>query len=249
MTPFWATFKRELRGLWVTPLAWVLLVTFLVLQGGVFYSITVHFSQLGEGGSDGGPLQAYFGKQSLLMAFTLLLLCPALTMRSFAEERKSGSIELLLSAPISAPSLVLGKYLSVFITYLLIWCPTTLYAYLLRETGSLHWPTLLSSYLGIALVGLSYLALGLLMSALSKSQLIALLLTSGLIFGLFVLGIGEYIFADGLLRDFSAYVSLTSFLEETSKGVLDTRRLTLHFSLTAWALFVTTRVVGSWRSA
>jgi ABC-2 type transport system permease protein len=235
--------------MWVTPLAWVLLVSFLMLQGGVFYSITVHFSQLDEAGLESGPLQAYFGKQSLLMAFTLLLLCPALTMRSFAEERRSGSIEALLSAPMSASALVLGKYLSILITYTLIWSPTVLYAVTLRETGSLHIPTLVTSYLGLGLVGMSYLALGVLMSALSKSQLIALLLTSGLIFGLFVLGIGEYIFSAGPLRDFSGYISLSSFLEECSKGLIDTRRVVLHFSVTLWALFVTARVVDSWRSA
>ena len=249
MNALLATLKRELRSMWVTPLAWVLLVSFLFLQGGVFYSITVHFSQLEEAGLESGPLQAYFGKQSLLMAFTLLLLCPALTMRSFAEEKRSGSIEALLSAPIGATALVLGKYLSILITYALIWSPTILYAVTLRETGTLHWPTLAASYLGLALVGMSYLSLGVLMSALSKSQLIALLLTSGLIFGLFVLGIGEYIFQAGPLRDFSGYISLTSFLEECSKGLIDTRRIVLHLSVSLWALFVTVRVVDSWRSA
>jgi ABC-2 type transport system permease protein len=243
----WAIFKRELLSLWLTPLAWVLLTTFLILQGGVFYSITVHFSQL-ESGAQGSPIQAYFGQQSLLMALTLLLLCPGLTMRALAEERRSGSIEALLSAPVSAPAIVMGKYMGSLVTYVLIWAPTLLYSATLSSAVQLHWPVILSGYLGIFLVGAAYLGLGLLMSALAKSQLIALLLTSSLIFGMFILGVGEYIFESEGLRQACGYISLTSTLEESAQGLIDSRRIVFYLSLTAWALFVTGRVVESWRS-
>lgn len=249
MSGFLPTFKRELKGLWVTPLAWVLLVTFLLLQGGIFYSITVHFSKMEGAALESGPLNAYFGQQSLLMAMTLLLLCPSLTMRTLAEERRTGNIELLLSAPVSPSAIVLGKYAGVYLSYLLIWLPTGLYAFILRDTGSLHLPTLASGYLGIALVGVSHLSIGLLMSSMARSQLVALLLTSTCLFGIFVLGIGEYIFDDGILRDISGYLSLTTLLEECSKGVIDSRRIVLHLSVGAWALFVTSRIVQSWRHA
>jgi ABC-2 type transport system permease protein len=243
-----AIFKRELLSLWLTPLAWVLLVTFLILQGGMFYSIVVHFSQMeGEAGNT-GPLQAYFGQQSLLMALTLLLLCPALTMRTLAEERRTGSIEALLSAPVSSGSIVVGKYLGSLTTYLLIWSPTFLYAATLRNTGAIHLPLLASGYLGIFLVGAAYLALGILMSAMAKSQLVALLLTSSLIFCMFILGIGEYIFESEALRRACGYISLTSTLEETAQGLIDSRRLVFYLSLTLWGLFVSERVVESWRS-
>src|SRR5690606_21583990 len=115
-------------------LAWVLLVTFLLLQGGIFYSITVHFSKMEGAALESGPLNAYFGQQSLLMAMTLLLLCPSLTMRTLAEERRTGNIELLLSAPVSPSAIVLGKYAGVYLSYLLIWLPTGLYAFILRDT-------------------------------------------------------------------------------------------------------------------
>ena len=168
-------------------------------------------------------------------------------MRTLAEERRSGNIESLLSAPVSAASIVFGKYLGTLITYCLIWLPTSLYALTLRGTGLLHVSVLLSSYLGLFLVGASYLALGVLMSAMAKSQLTAHLLTSTLIFGLFVLGIGEYIFDSGPLRQLCAHVSLTSLLEECAQGLIDSRRLVLHLSVASWALFVTSRVVESWR--
>ncbi len=249
MNTTWAIFKRELLSLWVTPLAWVLLSTFLLLQGGVFYSIVAHFTTLGSEADMGDPLSAYFGKQSLLMSFTLLLLCPSLTMRTLAEERKTGNIDSLLSAPVAPWSIVLGKYASALVTFCLIWAPTSLYAYLLRETGMVDLGALFSSYFGLFLVGMSYLGIGVLMSALSKNQLVALLLTSAALFGLFVLGIGEYIFEPGPLRELCGYVSLTTLLEEMSKGLIDSRRVILHVSVTVWALFVSARVVSSWRTA
>ena len=248
MRATYTLFKRELLSLWVTPLAWVLLTAFLLLQGGIFYSITVHFSLSGAASLDTGPLEAYFGQQSLLLSMTLLLVCPALTMRTFAEERRSGTMETLLTAPVSSASIVSGKYAAALLTYCLMWLPTCLYAALLRGTGSVDLRALATSYVGIFLVGSSYLGVGILMSAMSKSQLIALMLTVLVQFGLFVMGIGEYVFDAGLLRDVSAHLSLTTLFEETSRGLIDTRRLVLHLSLTVWTLFVSTKVVESWRA-
>ncbi len=244
----WAIFKRELLGLWVTPLAWVLLSSFLLLQGGVFYSIVLHHSVMQDPASAISPLEAYFGHQSVLLSMTLLLLCPALSMRTFAEERRSGTIEGLLTAPISATQLTLGKYLATLVTYVAIWAPTASYALILSGAGAIHLSTLLISYSGLFLVGASSLALGILMSALSKSQLIALLLTMLCQFGLFLVGIFHYVLDPGPLFDISAHLSLTTLLEETSRGLLDSRRLVLHGGLSAWALFVTVRVVDSWRT-
>lgn len=247
MTGFWPIFQRELASLWKTPLAWVLLCCFLLIQGGVFYSIVVHFSQM-EGAPEEGPMAAYFGQQSLLMALSLLLLCPPLTMRSLAEERRTGNVELLLSAPVSSAAIVHGKYAATLVTYLAIWTPTLLYPATLRNTGELHSLSIISGYLGIFIVGAAYLAVGILMSSLARSQLIALLMTSALIFGIFLVGVGEYIFEPGPLTELCAHVSLTSTLEEFAVGLVDTRRLVFYGSVTAWALFVGTQVVESWRN-
>ncbi len=243
----WPLFLRELQSLWVTPLAWVLLVSFLFLQGGIFYTVTLHFSQMSDVAPDASPLAAYYGQSSLLLTFTLLLLCPALTMRTLAEERKTGSIELLLSAPIGSSAIVLAKYLATLATFCMIWLPTLLYPAMLREAMHVDWQVVAVSYAGIAMVGASYLALGVLASALAKSQLVALLLTLSIQFGLFVLGIGEYVFDPGFLRDLSAHLSLTTLLDETAVGLVDSRRLVLHGSVTAWALFVAIQLVESWR--
>lgn len=239
--------RRELLGLWVSPVAWVVLTAFLLLQGGIFYSITIHFSYLGESTLESGPLEAYFGQQSILLSMTLLLLCPALTMRAFAEERRSGTIELLLSAPIGSLGIVLAKYLAVLATYAAIWSPTLLYAFVLRGTGTVDPGALAASYFGLFLVGASYLALGVLASALSHSQMIALVLSVLVQFGLFVIGLGEYVLDPGTTRDISLHLSLTTLLSETSRGIVDSRRVVLHLGLAFWALLSTTELVESWR--
>jgi ABC-2 type transport system permease protein len=240
--------KRELLSLWYTPLAWVLLTTFLLLQGGIFYSITLHHSMAAET-LDISILEAYFGQQSALLMISLLLVCPALTMKTFAEERRSGTIEGLLSAPVSPWSMAVGKLAAVLLTYVLIWVPTLLYVVLLRDTTPVHLPTVAVSYLGVLLIGTSFLAVGVLMSALAKNQLTALLLTVLFQFGIFLVGIFHYVLEPGLLLDISSHLSITTLLEETSRGLLDSRRIVLHTSLTIWALFVTTRVISSWRDA
>lgn len=247
MTGLLAIYRREMASLWVTPLAWVLLVVFLLLEGTIFYSIVVHFTTLPELSVDTGPVQAFFGQESILLLITLILLCPALTMRSFAEERRSGTIETLLTAPVTPLSVVLGKYLAVLSTYTLMWLPTILYVVILRKTGSVDWHVVGTSYLGLFGVGGSYLAIGTLMSAMTRSQLVALLLTILIVFGLFVMGVGEYVFDQGLFHDLCAYVSMASQMEDFSKGIVDSRRVVFDLSVIASCLFLSVRVVDSWR--
>ena len=101
MRAFSALLVRELFAFFVTPLAWVLLVVFLLVQGLHFSLLVQHFSAAGEAGSDQSPVQAFFGNTAILY-LVLFLLVPALTMRLFAEERRSGTLESLLTAPITA---------------------------------------------------------------------------------------------------------------------------------------------------
>jgi ABC-2 type transport system permease protein len=246
MSGFVAVFRREMLSLWVTPLAWVLLFIFLLLQGASFYQILLHFAAYSNMAIDSGPVQAYFG-QSLFLLLSLMLVCPALTMRLFAEERRSGTIESLLTAPVSASQVVLGKYAATFTTFALMWLPTVLYVVILRTTGDVDWQVVAASYLGVLGVGGGYLAVGTLMSAMSRSQLVAMMLTSLVIFGLLILGIGERIFEPGPLRDACAHISVLSQVDELSKGVVDLRRLVFDATLVMLPLFVTVRVVDSWR--
>lgn len=246
MSGLWPIFRREMLSLWVTPLAWVLLTVFLLIQGLSFYSIVVHVSSMAQASIDNGPVQAYFG-QSIFLLVSQLLVCPALTMRVFAEERRSGTIEALLTAPVTPAGVVLGKYLAALATYVVMWAPTLLYIFILRNTGQVDWRVVGSSYLGVACIGAGYLAVGTLMSAMSRSQLTAFVLTVLVQFGLFILGIGEYVFEPGVLRDLCSHVSVLSQMDEMAKGIVDLRRLVFDASLAGLPLFVTVRVVDSWR--
>src|SRR3954466_3546939 len=206
MKGFWPIYKRELFALFVTPVAWVLTVVFLIIQGFHFYGLVRHFANSVDLSVDQGPVQAFFG-ESMLFYLPLILLCPGMTMRLFAEERRSGTIETLLTAPVSTAGIVLGKFAAALTTYAAMWLPTVLYLVVLRNTGELDWHVVGTSYLGVMAIGAGYLAVGTLMSALTKSQLVAIVLSALVILGLFVLGIGEFVFDAGRAHALSAYVS------------------------------------------
>ena len=246
MTGYLAVYRRELLSLWVTPLAWVLLTVFLLLQGMSFYFIVRHLSALADLSVDSGPVQSYFG-QSIFLLVSLLILCPTLTMRVFAEERRSGTIEALLTAPVTPMAVVLGKYSAVLTTYAAMWAPTILYVLILRNTGEVDWGVVGSCYLGVFGIGAGYLAIGTLMSAMTRSQLVAAILTTVVLFGLFIFGIGEYILDTGWVRELCTHVSVFSHMDEFSKGIVDVRRLVFYASLTGLPLFMCVRVVDSWR--
>lgn len=245
MTGFWPVLLRELRSYWVTPLAWVLLFAFLVLQGVSFVIMLDHYNQFAGAAVAEGPIQGYFA--SLFVPVSLLIVCPALSMRTFAEERRSGTLEALLTAPVAPAGVVLGKYAALWLTYLGMWSPTLLYVVILRDTGTVDFGVVFVSYAGIALIGGAYLAIGTLMSALTDSQLIALMLTTLMLFGLFILGIGEQVFEPGLVLDVCRHVSILGQLEDFSRGLVDSRRVFFDVSVIGLSLFFCARVVDSWR--
>ena len=247
MRSFWPILKRELFAFWVTPLAWVLTCAFLIIQGLHFSVLVKNFAEMASIESDQTPLQAFFGN-TVLLYLVLFLLVPPMTMRLFAEERRSGTIEGLMTAPVSAPAVVLAKYTAALLTYVAMWAPTLLYVVILQRSGSVDWHVVGASYLGVLFVGAGYLALGLLMSALTKSQFLALILTALLLMVLFIFGIGEFVTRDGtVLHDVCAYVSVWAQMNDFASGVVDSRRLMFDGTLVALPLFLSVRVVEAWR--
>lgn len=247
MRSFWPIFKRELFAFFVTPLAWVLITVFLLVQGMHFFLIVDHFASSNGEASDRTPLQAVFG-ETVILYLVLFLLVPPMTMRLFAEERRAGTIESLMTAPVSSASVVLSKYAAVLTTYVAMWLPTVLYLVILRRTGDVDWGVAGSAYLGVFLVGAGYLALGLMMSAVTKSQFLALVLSAMVVLGLFILGIGEFITKEGtLMHDVCSHVSVWAHMNDFAAGIVDARRLVFYGALIALPLFVTVAIVESWR--
>jgi ABC-2 type transport system permease protein len=244
---FWPIYKRELFAFFVTPLAWVLITVFLLVQGMHFFLLVDHFSSQVQVMSDQTPLQAFFGN-TVLLYLVLFLLVPPMTMRLFAEERRSGTIETLLTTPVSTPAVVLAKYAAVVTTYLAMWAPTLLYLVILRRTGELDWRAAGAAYLGVGLVGGGYMSLGLMMSALTKSQFLALVLTALVVLGLFILGIGEFVTREGsAMHAICQHVSIWAHMNDFANGIVDSRRLVFYGTLIVLPLFITTRAVDAWR--
>jgi ABC-2 type transport system permease protein len=243
---FWPIFKRELFSLFVTPLAWVSITSFLLLQGLHFFLIVSHYAGQPELSADSGPVQAFFG-QTILLYLPLLFVCPLLTMRLFAEERRSGTIESLLTAPVGTVGVVLAKYASTLVVYVAMWAPTALYMAFIASTGEIDWRVVGACYLAVLAVGAGYLSIGTLTSALTKSQLLAAVMSAMTVVGLFMLGIGEFIFPEGTLHDVCSYVSLWAQMNDFSKGIVDLRRLVFDGTMIVLPLFVTVRAVDAWR--
>jgi ABC-2 type transport system permease protein len=247
MTAFWPLFRRELFAFFVTPLAWVLIVVFLVIQGMHFYLLVDHFATQPVAAGDETPLSAFFGN-TVLLYLVLFVVVPALTMRLFAEERRSGTIEPLLTAPVSSASIVLAKYAAALTTYAAMWLPTLLYLLILRRTGALDVRVAASAYIGVLVVGAGYLSVGVCASALTRSQLVATALTSLILLSLFVVGLGEFVAREGTsAHAICAYVSVWGHMNDFASGIVDSRRLVFYGTMTALPLYVTTRIVESWK--
>jgi len=241
-----AIFKREVLSLFVTPLAWIAISAFLFVQGIHFFLLVQHYANQETLTADQGPVQAFFGG-TIFLYLPLLFICPLLTMRLFAEERRSGTIEALLTAPVGSAGVVLAKYTAAMVAYVAMWAPTALYMVFIGQTGDLDTRVLGSSYLAIFLVGAGYLAIGTMTSAFSKSQVVAAVLSAMALIALFIIGIGEFIFIDGPAHEVCSYVSVWSQMADFSQGIIDLRRLTFDVTLIALPLFVTVRAVDAWR--
>ena len=247
MRGFWPIFKRELFAFFVTPLAWVLIVSFLVVQGMHFFLLVDHFSREADVTGDETPLSAFFGN-TVLLYLVLFVLVPPMTMRLFAEERRSGTIETLMTAPVSSAAVVLAKYAAVLATYVAMWLPTVLYLVILGRTGELDWRAAMSAYFGVFLVGAGYLSVGLCASALTRSQFLAMVWTALVLLVLFILGVGEFVTRDGtLMHEVCAHVSVWAHMNDFSSGVVDSRRLVFYGTLAVLPLFIATRAVDAWR--
>jgi ABC-2 type transport system permease protein len=246
MRKFWPIYKRELLSMFVTPLAWALIAGFLLLQGLHFYFLVANFATMGDVVVGGGPIQTFFG-QTIILYVALIFICPLLTMRLFAEERRSGTIEALLTAPVSPLGVVLAKYAAVVTTYMAMWLPTVSYIFVLQRFGDVDLRIAFAGYTAVFLVGAGYLAIGTLASTLTQNQLVAAALAGAVIIALFIFSLGEFIFDAGPLREFCSHVSVWSLLGEFSRGLVDSRRLVFWMTLVVLPLLFATRTVEAWR--
>jgi ABC-2 type transport system permease protein len=184
----------------------------------------------------------------------VLMTVPVLTMRSFSEEQRSGTLETLLTAPVRDGEVVLAKFLGVFTVYLGMWLPTLAYFPILRQLGAeglvLNPGALSSLYLGLALVGSLFLSIGLLCSALTRNLVVAAISCFACITLIFLAGFLPEVSPVPALREASAPFSPVLHLLEFCRGVVDSRAVVWYLSSTWLVLFCTVRVLESrrWRA-
>lgn len=239
MKPVLAIFGRELRAYFLSPLAYVVLFFFLVVNGFIFFMIIDYLNDPRE--SAGQPLDYFF---TAFWWLILLAVIPVLTMRLLAEERNTGSIEVLMTAPVTEDQVVVGKYLGALTFYLFLWLPTVLYGVILESYSEVDWGPVASGYLGFALIGGLLLAIGLFASSLTRNQLIAAIITFALLL-LLTLGVAllENLIDTPWLKETLSYVNVIQHQEDFSRGVVDTRRLIFYGSATVFFLFLTARTL------
>ena len=210
--------ERELRAFFTSSLAYVLLVVWLLYQGMVFSY--VFFSAAGGGMGSDGPLPYIFGGESIFFHMINFAYVPALTMRSVADEYRTGNIDAVLSTPVTEWSFLLGKWLAAVAMWLALWVPTLIYVWLTSRFGLVDAGAVLASYLGIIVVGLGYAALGVFASTLAKTQLTAFLFGFMLVAGLFILGIFSFVAEPGTAQDAASYVSVWEHISTFTRGIV-----------------------------
>ena len=244
MRAVWATYTRELRAYFFAPLAYVVLFFFLIVTGVIFINLIGNLVDPRIMAPD--PALSYFFRSSWLM---LILLAPVLTMRLLSEELRSGSIEILMTAPITESQVVAGKYLAALTFYACLWLPTLVYALLIARQSEVDWGPVAAGYVGILGIGALLLAVGTFASAMTRSQLVAAMVGVALVFLLFLLGIFEEQVTGEGLKQALGYVNLWNHIDEFARGIVDTRRLAYYGTGVLFFLFLATRALEDkkWR--
>jgi ABC-2 type transport system permease protein len=226
--------KRDLASFFVSPLAYVVLTAWLMWNGVVFWILAEFYARNAVSSGTSNPLSGFFGGSALFF-IPLMVFVPVLTMRLVASEKQSGTLESLMTAPVSEASVILGKYAAALVMWCVLWFPTVVYAWIMSQHGTVDWGATAASYLGIFCLGAYFMAIGLLMSVLAPSQIIAAVLSFVTLGVLFTVGIGEFVL-DGRAREVCAHVSMWSHMQSFSKGVVDTRYLILDLSIAVLAI-------------
>lgn len=246
---------KELRSYFVSPVAYVVLTGFLLLGGWFFFNLLSRFNLLltlytqFQGGEAANRLNLNDYVIAPLMhnlSIVLVILVPMITMRSFAEEKKSSTYELLLTSPLRTGELVLGKFLASFFFICIMIGLTGVYPVILLVFGNPEIGVMAAGYLGLLLIATVFVSMGLLTSSFTENQIIAAV--SGLVATLLLYIIGWPADSAGeVLGPLLRYLSVTEHFANMVKGLIDTQSLVYFGSLIVLALFLTQRSVESLR--
>jgi ABC-2 type transport system permease protein len=245
--------QREINAYFASPIAYVLIGFFALLFGWFFYVPLAFFEQQSmQMGMN--PTQALNINQMLvgptLMNTTviMLFLFPLITMRTYSEEKRSGTIELLLTSPITDVQIILGKFLGAMALYAAMLAVTAIHMAILFIYGDPEWKPIATGYAGLLLMGGCFLSLGLFISSLTKNQIVAAMATFAVFLMLWVINwIGTFV--GPTTQAVLAHLSLTEHFDDFAKGIIDTKHVIYYLSFMAFGLFLTAKSVDSerWR--
>lgn len=230
--------QRELIMSFFSPVAYVVAAVFLMATGYLFMNAT-----LIEGSE--ATIRPLLDSMSWVLIFAI----PLLTMRVLSDEFASGTIEALMTAPVTDVEVVLGKFLGVLAFYASLLVTTLVHVGLLLRYGGNDVPAILYGYFGMILLGCLYVAVGVFASALTKHQLVAALIGMGVL-SLFTLVVDSFAaWKGGLWRTVLSYVNITHHFQDFSKGIFDTKAIVFFISGTAFFLFLAVKMLESrrWR--
>ena len=286
MRNFWAIFRKEWTTYFISPIAYVVIILFLVLMGFFFiyflslytweysqyqaqlnyyFQLSAQYPMLAQQGMPQSPdfnatvTQPFY----FWLSFMMLFILPMLTMRLFSEEKRSGTIELLLTYPVGDFQIILGKFFAawaVFAVIILLTLFFPLFINFTTEKAPLETGPLVLTFVGVFLVGGAFIAIGLLISTFTRNQIVAAVLTFGVLFGFFFLWLlgfstdflSEYIglFKVKTVVDFFRHLSIFGHNENFIMGLFDTRDLVYCIDLTLAGLILCWFSLGvrKWRA-
>jgi gliding motility-associated transport system permease protein len=258
----WAIYRREMYHYFVSPIAYIVVGVFLGLSGYFFNIILVaviemsfregyQAAQLGAAANFDVPGLVLRSFLNLLGSLSLFII-PALTMGVYAEEKKRGTMELLLTSPVTDAQIVLGKFFATLTLFVILLLPTLGYQIFLFHSShpAPPWRIVLAGYLGVLLLGSVLIGLGSLISSLTENQIVAAVVTFGVFLVLWVLDAGIR-GSGGTLRAVLRYISMLRRYRDFTMGIVDTASLVFFLSATVLILFLTLRSLDSmrWRRA
>ncbi|PIP67084.1 MAG: ABC transporter [Parcubacteria group bacterium CG_4_9_14_0_2_um_filter_41_8] len=231
-------FKREFVSFFNSPIAYIFVAVFLVVTNWLFFT---RFFLTGQ-----ANMREWFG----LVPWLFLLLAPAITMRSWAEEKKSGTVEFLLTLPIRDWEVVIAKFLSSlsFLAVVLIFSLTI--PITIGKLGDIDFGVIISGYVGAILMGAMYLSLGLLISSFTKNQIVSFLISLSVLFAIFIIGSNNVMsFLQGPLASIMQFLSSATHFNSIVKGIFDSRDIIYYLSFTALFIYLNIQTIGSrnWR--
>lgn len=236
MNALWTIAKRELRTYFNSPVAYIVVTVFTLIAGFMFFTELFIEKQ--------ADMRAFFN----LAPFLFMFFGPAITMRLLAEERGTGTIELLITMPVRDWEVVAGKFLAALLMLATLVGLTLLYAITVAKLGPLDKGPAFGGYFGLLLLGGAYVAIGVMASALTRNQIIAFIVSFAIGFALFLLGKLTQ-FLPEAIRPLIAFLAIDGHFENIQRGVIDSRDVLYYLSVMGVCLILATNALDArrWR--